>query len=241
MKKHTGYIMYQGPSELDGSPIVVIATMETTNIKTGRMIQVWILADDGLNPIEASKNGSDSSVCGNCIHRHYNGGACYVNLGQAPNAIYKALQKGNYPVFNMELHGQRFHNRMIRLGAYGDPAAAPYEIMATIAGLGKGHTGYTHQVAHKAFDKRYLELCMVSADSPKQAAKYQAMGAKTFRVAMADDGLAADELECLADSENMQCIDCGLCNGKQQNIAITVHGSRQKRFSTNLISAINVS
>ena len=98
-----------------------------------------------------------------------------------------------------------------------------------------GHTGYTHQIAHKAFDKRFLSLCMVSADSPKQAAKYQAMGAKTFRVAMAGDSLANGEIECLADSQGLQCHECGLCDGQRQNVAITVHGKGASKFKTSMI------
>ena len=41
--REKGYILYEGPSALDGAPIVVIATMETSNAKTGAMVQTWIL------------------------------------------------------------------------------------------------------------------------------------------------------------------------------------------------------
>jgi hypothetical protein len=235
--KYKGYIMYQGPSALTGDEIVVIATMKTTNGKTGDMVQVWIL-DANMNPVEAVKTGQDESVCGNCPHRKV---TCYVNVGQAPNAIFKAFKRGLYPVFDLAKHAQAFLTRYTRLGAYGDPAAAPFDIMALLATLGLGHTGYTHQAAHKGFDKRFIALCQVSADTPKQAAKWQAQGAKTFRVALEGDSLADNEIECLADSEGIQCIDCGLCNGVQQNIAITVHGSRSKNFkSAMLIPAINL-
>lgn len=47
---------------------VVIATGFTTkskNVKTGNMIQIWILVK-AENPIEASKSGNDSLVCGTC-------------------------------------------------------------------------------------------------------------------------------------------------------------------------------
>jgi serine/threonine-protein kinase RIO1 len=81
---------------------------------------------------------------------------------------------------------------------------------------------------------------MVSADSPKQALKYQAMGAKTFRVAMQDDYLFDNEIECLADSKGIQCIDCGLCDGKSANVAIAVHGSLASRFKTSLIQTVTI-
>ena len=47
-----GFILYRGPSILDGTPIVVVATMKTANPKTGDMIQTFILVDN-MSPIEA--------------------------------------------------------------------------------------------------------------------------------------------------------------------------------------------
>ena len=57
---------------------------------------------------------------------------------------------------------------------------------------------------------------------------------------MAGDSLADDELECLADSEGLQCIDCGLCDGSKRNIAITVHGSKASNFKSSLIPTTQV-
>lgn len=239
LPRSRGYIMWEGSSVLDGSPIALIATMSTSNKKTGDMVQTWIIRTD-INPVEATQSGADSAVCGNCPHRHYNKGACYVNVGQAPNAVYKGYVKGIYPAFDLAKHGAHFASRKIRLGAYGDPAAVPFDTVSMVALLGTGHTGYTHQANHKHFDKRFLSLCMVSADTPKQALKFQAMGAKTFRVALEGDALYDSEIECLADSKGIQCIDCGLCDGATKNIAITVHGSRSNNFKSNLIQTIEV-
>lgn len=237
--KQKGFILYDGPSVLDGQPIVVIATMETSNRKTGQMVQTWIIRSD-ISPTDAAKIGLDSSVCGNCPQRWFNGGACYVNLGHAPLGIYKGYKRGIYPTFDADLHSDYITGRKIRLGAYGDPAAVPFEIMESIAKMGISWTGYTHQITHKQFDNRYLELCQVSADSPKQAIKYQSMGARTFRVAMPGDSLADNEIECLADSKGIQCIDCMLCDGNKKNIALTVHGARASKFKTNLIQVLEV-
>ena len=85
-----------------------------------------------------------------------------------------------------------------------------------------------------------MSICMVSADTPKQALKFQSKGAKTFRVAMVGDALFPSEIECLADSKGIQCIDCGLCDGATRNIAITVHGSRSSNFKSNLIQTLQV-
>ena len=230
-----GFILYEGPSVLDGSPIACIATLSTSNRKTGAMIQTWIIRAD-KDPVTASKLGDDVSICGNCPLRHHTGGACYVNIGQAPRAIFDGFIRGIYETFDINKHRSYFMGRKVRLGAYGDPAAVPFDILKTIVDLAAGHTGYTHQIKHKNFDKRMITLCMVSADSPKQALKYQSMGAHTFRVALADDVLFDNEIECLADSKGLSCLECGLCDGQTKNIAIAVHGSRSSRFKSNLIA-----
>ena len=175
-----GFVLYDGPSMIDGEPIIAIATMKSRNPKTGDMVQVFIMRSD-LTPMAASKAGTDFSVCGRCPHRQNTGGSCYVTLHQAPRAVYTSFTRGKYPTFDPLKHAHHFTGREIRLGAYGDPAAVPFEVMRDIARLGSAHTGYTHQAGRSWFDDRYLTLCQVSADSPKQAIKFQALGAKTFR------------------------------------------------------------
>jgi hypothetical protein len=242
--KPRGLVLYVGPSMLEpGATIAVIATLETSNVKTGDMVQVWIIRVD-INPVAASKAGMDSAICGSCVHRHFNGGACYVNIGQAPNAVYKAFIAGKYPEYDAEKHEHFLRDRRIRLGAYGDPAAAPFEVMEYLANVGTGHTGYTHQTRHANFDPRFIDICMVSADSPKQAAQWHEKGARTFRVAMEGDAMFDNEIECLSDSVGAQCITCGLCDGSKRNadsIVITVHGSRASSFKTaTLIPTVEV-
>ena len=57
---------------------------------------------------------------------------------------------------------------------------------------------------------------------------------------MEGDALADNEIECLADSKGIQCIDCMLCDGATKNIALTVHGARKSKFKTNLIQTLEV-
>jgi hypothetical protein len=232
-KKPTGFILFEGPSILDGSPIVVISTLKTSNYKTGDMCQTWILRAD-INPVEASKQGQDSSICGNCPHRHHHGGACYVNIGQAPNSVYKAYKRGSYPLYNPAIHSRYLENRKIRFGAYGDPAAAPYEIWDMLAQLSAGFTGYTHQARHKNFDPRILEFCQLSLDTKKQAEKAGKAG--YFRIVTNKADTLPGEIECLADSKGIQCIDCLKCNGENK-VFIQVHGSRKGNFLNNNIIA----
>ncbi len=66
-----GYVLYEGPSQLDGRPIVCIVTgfrAASDNVKTGDMLQTWILLRN-IDPQEATLNGSDFSVCGDCALR----------------------------------------------------------------------------------------------------------------------------------------------------------------------------
>src|SRR4029077_15915935 len=82
-RRPQGVILYRGPSLLDGSPIVCVATglcRRSKNPKTGKAVQTWVLADDGENPVQAWQSGGDASVCGDCPHR---GATCYVNVVQA--------------------------------------------------------------------------------------------------------------------------------------------------------------
>ncbi|MBT6046701.1 MAG: hypothetical protein HOG49_07760, partial [Candidatus Scalindua sp.] len=88
--------MYEGPSELDGEPIVVIVTglKRTDNRKTGTMLQSFIMLQN-TPPCDAANQGLDSSICGDCKHRKW--GTCYVNLGHSPYNVYKAYKRGSYP------------------------------------------------------------------------------------------------------------------------------------------------
>ena len=64
MSKPNGYILYEGPSGIDGAPIVVIATgfaNSSANAKTGDMIQTWIIRSD-IAPHHAVKSGDDASI-----------------------------------------------------------------------------------------------------------------------------------------------------------------------------------
>ena len=247
MKKPLGVILYDGSSVLDGEPIVVIATFNSKNVKTGNMIQTWILKSD-VAPMEASSNGSDYSICGACPHRHYLNGSCYVDQSRAPTMVYKAYKNNAYPTYDALLHAKYVKNRKLRLGAYGDPAAVPFSVWDDLISNTEldGHTGYTHQIRHTKFDIRILRYCMASADTPKQALAHQKLGARTFRVKTVDAPMLPNEIECLSDSKNLECLDCLLCSGNKapKNIVINVHGSKASRYTqkfskANLIAVSN--
>jgi hypothetical protein len=236
--KFNGVILYRGPSLLNGKPIVVVATglrRFSRNGKTGEFIQTYILSDEAMRPTDALDAGLDASVCGDCIHRKVDGwGTCYVNIGQGPNQVYAAIQRGSYPEFSLDMLDDYFAGRVIRLGAYGDPAAVPVSVWRMICGVAEGWTGYTHQ--WRNCDLELRNYCMASVDTAKQMRRAKAMGWKTFRIRNVDEALQPGEFVCPASVEagkRMTCEDCLAChggewNGKQVTPVIQAHGSHYK-------------
>jgi len=237
-------ILYRGPSRIDGAPIVVIGVWpagSVTNAKTGRMVQTFILRAD-QSPIEAIQSAADSSICGSCRHRDPAGGfanrSCYVNIGQAPTSVYRAFIRGSYPVLSAAKIRELGTGRMVRLGTYGDPAAAPAEVWRDLVSGAIGHTGYTHQWrAEFSLDLR--ALCMASVDSARELEDARAAGWRTFRVRTESEALAPLEFACPASAEagkKVLCIECKACNGstgRKGSPAIIAHGAFARRFALN--------
>mgnify|MGYP003632303471 FL=1 len=227
MSKARGYVIYEGKSQLNGENIVAIVTMNSTNIKTGNMASMWILNAD-MTPTQASKEGKDESVCGDCKHRAVNKGACYVTLFHAPLQVYKSYKKGNYPIANdMTI----FEGMKVRFGAYGDPSAIPTQILASIKAVVKNNTSYTHQ--WKQGDKILKRVSMASVDSIAEQKQAVSEGWRTFRVTSDLSDKLANEIVCPNTTKAIQCADCGLCSGtssKAKNIVIEVHGSKKGNF-----------
>lgn len=231
--KPTGYILYDGPSLLDGLPIVVIATgygRASKNPKTGNMIQTWILRSD-IPPVEAVETREDYSVCGNCYHRGdpQTGRArsCYVKVWQAPRAIYAAYRRGRYPrAETSQLQRSLGTNRAIRVGSYGDPAAVPVRVWQAITADSKGWTGYTHQWNLPGINRQALQrYCMASVDTPEERQQARAMGWRTFRVTPKGTLPGHGEISCPASKEAGQrttCAKCKLCAGTSVNARVSV-------------------
>lgn len=230
-----GVVLYRGPSRIDGAPIVCVATMRSENRKTGDMVQVWIIRED-VHPLEATRSGADSSVCGQCPHRPEHNGTCYVNVYHAPSGVWRAYRSGRYPAARPADYARVFSGRAVRLGAYGDPAAVPLEVLRRVVRSADRHTAYTHQW------RRFpglRELAMASVDSLAEYRLATSRGWRAFRVLLPSESLAPGELECPAGRQTragrtVQCIDCALCGGASgrtgsagrpiPSIAIHAHG-----------------
>lgn len=233
-------ILYEGPSMLDGAPIVVIATAGSDNAKTGPMVQTWILLRDN-DPIEASQAVADGSICGDCPHRRSTGGACYVTLHQAPLSVWRAYHRGVYsgPEAARKVARALERGASVRLGAYGDPAAVPAQVWRDFVAQSKqGHTGYTHQWRNPVAAE-LRTLCMASCDTDDDVADAVAAGWRYFRVLGTNDAPPARSVECLSDSKGKTCTECGLCDGARADrdiqpisVWIRVHGALAGRFET---------
>ena len=240
-------VLYQGPSMINGAPIVAIATPASSNEKTGGMLQIWIL-DAVTDPITANRTGADFAICGDCPLKgrpnnkpsgYATGRGCYVNLVHGPLGIFKKYQRGGYAEITDGAELIRYgRGQNIRLGAYGDPAALPRHIVENVTAEAKGWTGYSHQLNRDEMRgaKRvaFARFCMASADTLEQAREFWADGFRTFRTITSPADIVPGEILCPATAEagrRTTCEACGLCKGssiKAKNIAAVVHGSQKK-------------
>jgi len=223
-------IIYKGPSLLDGKPIVVIATYSDRNTKTGKVLQTYIIRSD-ISPLEASKSGEDFSICGDCkfrgtpttdpVRKQAVKRDCYVNLGQGPTIVYKSYKRGVYPM--AESIQPLGADRIVRIGTYGDPAAAPAWVWDQLIETCTSWLAYSHQSGWRP------DIAMQSADTMAEAVEHWKAGHRTFRVITDLGDLdTTKEILCPASKEagrRVQCAACKLCKGSSlaKSIAIVQH------------------
>jgi len=226
-----GVIFYRGPSLLTGDPIVGVLTgldRGSHNAKTGPMAQVWVLRRD-LPPMDAKRQNLDDAVCGTCKLRGRDGknSGCYVVAWQAPTNVYHAL--ATYPLVTWAELQAVVEGRSIRIAAYGDPAAIPFDVWRTILSTASGHVAYTHQ--WKTCDQRLKAIAMASVETPDEFVSAGLRGWRTFRIRMPGTSLIAGaEFACPASDEMQHrttCQRCQLCRGTSspaRSVAIVAHG-----------------
>src|SRR5262245_42591507 len=127
-----GAVFYVGPSMLTGDSIVGLLTGldgRSLNPKTGPMVQAWILRTD-RPPMDAKRANLDDAICGDCKLRGRDGrdSGCYVPAWQAPHQVWKQWRSGAYLEATWPQLQALVEGRHLRCGAYGDPAAVPYEV-----------------------------------------------------------------------------------------------------------------
>ena len=226
-------VIYRGQSLIDQSPIIVVAVYSDRNPKTGEVLQTYILMED-INPLEASKTGADYGICGDCLMRgrpttdpkrkQAEGRDCYVNLGHGPLVVWRGFHRGIYPMADSEADRNVLgHKRFVRIGTYGDPAAAPQEVWTQLLANADHWTAYSHQSGWRP------DIAMQSVDNYPQAWSHWRAGRRTFRVVTGVESIdTAHEVLCPASKEagrRVQCTACKLCKGSTQakSIAIVQH------------------
>lgn len=250
----TGFQLWEGPSQIDGTPIGVVVTHLTTNPlnrKLGKMAQAWILPRD-TPPNDAVREGQDRAVCGDCRFRPRNAGGCYVPIFSAPHRVWWAWRMfGTYkPVSEFP---PNFGSKPLRVGAWGDPGAVPLEVWEGALLHVPAFTAYTHRWQH--LDAERWDWCMASVDSVAEKAQANAAGWRTFRARAPGEPLLPDEIVCPSAEEaptfgRMTCQRCGLCDGQRRdgagrrlprqpkNISLIVHGQAVRRAELALAQAL---
>tara|TARA_R110000751_G_scaffold22666_2_gene63654 strand:- start:321 stop:1007 length:687 start_codon:yes stop_codon:yes gene_type:complete len=219
-----GFILHEGV--ITGHRFVVIATgvvRPSVNIKTGGMIQIWILLTD-QSPIEGVQSGLDAdTICKGCPFA--SGHGCYVNLGHSPLGIWKAYHRGSYPA----LRGYSvFQDRAVRFGAYGNPSLIPLRIVKAIRRRAGKTTGYFHDWKANRKARKYNRYFMASTDTLESLEEAKAEGLRVFHASK--EKPTGRFKTCLNVTHGIQCADCGLCNGGDgPDVWVPLHGSGAKK------------
>lgn len=212
-KKFQGAVtIWEGPSLFDGTPIKVVMscyTQDSTNKKTGPMIQLAILPSERI-PYDVFK-AKGKAVCGSC---KYNGSGCYVRWSNQ-KGIWKASQKRK---MSLELASWVCSGMRVRVGSVGDPAAVPTYVWRALLERVDGHTGYTH--SWRSCDPSLRRLFMASCDNKTEMEEARKRGWNVFLVV----DPARDEIpqtllnplyiQCPADGITKSCFSCMACHGK---------------------------
>jgi hypothetical protein len=230
-------IIYKGPSLIDGSPIICVVTglgKPSHNIKTGDMIQTYIIRSD-CHPNNAIHDGRDYAICGACKHRGDNGKnrTCYVRM-DAPSSVYRTYQRGNYPIVSPDSISSLVKGRALRIGTYGDPTAIPEGIFAPLISVASRVTGYTHRHTVTPRDKYAYLMASVETEGEKTLA--QMRGKRYFRVISSVSERAKGEVLCPASAEmghKTTCERCALCDARRRgpSVVIVAHGAGKTHFA----------
>ena len=219
-------IVWQSPK----IQLIISGLNNSTNRKTGNMVQSYILRRD-VSPITALATNKDRSICGDCplrgktVNGKRIGRPCYVNVGKGPQSVWKG--QSNFAGKEESISGRTF-----RMGTYGDPAFVPISVWRKLIVKSRGHTGYTHQW-RKVTAQPYRAIVMASVESPATKADANSRGWRTFRVMRQSETLQHDEILCPASEEagkRTTCENCQLCSGntiKAKNVAIYAHSSNK--------------
>jgi len=227
-KKPLGFVLHR--DTIGSHPYVAVLTLNTANRKTGNMAQIWFLLTE-VNPVEAVKIGLDAqTICRECPFAAGNG--CYVNVGQAPLAVWKAFKRGRYEELIPARYAAVLTGRKIRFGAYGNPTLLPISKVKALAAVSEGWTGYFHDWKTNPYASEYAKFFMASTETQSSLALANRLGFRSFHVSPVKP---AEAMECLSDAKGLTCAQCKLCAGlskeRMPSIWINPHGTKQSKAS----------
>lgn len=228
-----GIVVYEGPSRLDGSDIVVIGTgfnAPPHNPKLGDAVQFYVLPLD-TEPVEAVRSGADRSVCGSCVHRPSVGGDCYVATQWIPARLWRLYHDGLLLRFHQEGAAALVAGAFVRFGAWGDPAAVPLGVWEPMVHAASHHTGYTQEWPR--LDARWSSWLMASVSSPEERQQAKRLGWRTFRTRLRGLPDLPGEAECPATAKGVACLACRGCGGRgvaphRTDYVIDLHGQKYR-------------
>jgi hypothetical protein len=230
----TGVVLGRFHSAINGAPCVAIATFKG-NVKTGPMVQIWIVPADGdVRSVAKGGNGpmvGQDGVCpGTCAKRPdivrklratgVRADGCYVT----PMSVYSIRSKyarGGYPDMSPQLlfAWANMHGLGVRLAAWGDPCAIPpgHPILMAFR-MVRRRTGYTHGWRNRP---DLMGLVMASTDTTRDVARAQAEGWGQFYAGRKEVGGKV----CLTERDDAAtCATCFACDGRPALITIPPHG-----------------
>ena len=217
----TTYKVWQGPSEIDGTDILMLLVTNSSNSKTGPMLQTYIMRSD-MPPHVAIKEGKDTAVCGSCVFRGKESGGnggCYVLTFQGPHTVWNQWKEGK-----ADLLPRLPKRHVLRVGAYGEPVAVPFDVWKPLLDR-FSNTGYTERWDLPG-NQVWKDYIMASVQSQEEADRAHAMGWRTFFVTpKGDDVKRKSTIVCPASKERgqlVQCIDCMQCGGLRSGRTVSV-------------------
>jgi hypothetical protein len=158
-------------------------------------------------------------------------------------AVYGAYKRGRYVKADLETIALALAGKSLRIGTYGDPAAAPVATWQRVSRYVSARAGYSHQWLTAGFDHAaWAPLVMASADSIDQAALANLYGMRVFRVSTGVDK-QQNEVTCPASAEGGRkatCATCMLCGGTSKvakDVVIADHAAGHARRVIMMVAA----
>lgn len=210
-------LIWKGPSEFDGKPVVLALTLGSQNSKTGDCDTLWV-----LDEFEFPHAIGTEATCGTCSIKT----TCYVCPHTKAN-VFKALRGKD-----IEPMPVPSKPRMLRVTGAGDLGAIPPLVVRDLLKRPYRFVGYTHAWRARPDLRSY---CMASVETEADMFEAHMLGWRTFRVVpeFADDKVLADNETWCRSHKGLQCNRCLQCTGTSgsgPSFAIRAHGYRRRNL-----------